>query len=232
MGKRISARYHLPEERFIPTGIPIHPVFAAGEEEKRRRREEKRKELEISEEPLILLFGGGEGLFDFPSLIHALDKLTLPFSLLVLTGRNTFLWETLQTLRSSLHHKLIPYGFLQNPQEILDIYLAGDLLITKAGGLTVSEALAVGLPMILHRPIPGQESRNTKYLLEKEAALYAPRADILLRTVEFLLREPGRRQELAERARALGKPDAALRIARHMLALYAKSRKPAQTSSR
>jgi len=230
IGRRIAARYRLPEERFVPTGIPIHPVFAAGEEERRRRREEKRRALGIGEEPLILLFGGGEGLFDFPSLIHALDKLTLPFSLLVLTGRNAFLWETLRTLRGSLRHKLFPYGFLEDPQEIFDIYLAGDLLISKAGGLTVSEALAVGLPMILHRPIPGQESRNTNYLLEKEAALYAPRPDILVRTVEFLLREPERRRELAERARSLGKPDAALGIARHMLTLYAESCRSTQTS--
>jgi len=85
---------------------------------------------------------------------------------------------------------------------------ASDVAITKPGGLTTSECLAVGLPMIVVSPIPGQEERNADFLLENGAALKACDAGALSYRVSLLLQEQGRIAELREKASRLGKPEA------------------------
>jgi processive 1,2-diacylglycerol beta-glucosyltransferase len=84
-----------------------------------------------------------------------------------------------------------------------------DLAITKPGGLTTSECLVVGLPMLVISPIPGQEERNADYLLENGAALKACDEGALTYRVNRLLSEPGLLDRLRTNAAALGKPDAA-----------------------
>jgi processive 1,2-diacylglycerol beta-glucosyltransferase len=86
---------------------------------------------------------------------------------------------------------------------------ASDLAITKPGGLTTSECLAIGLPMIVVSPIPGQEERNSDFLLENGAALKACDTGALAYRVTRLLDEPARLEALRRNAAQLGKPDAA-----------------------
>ena len=87
-----------------------------------------------------------------------------------------------------------------------------DLVVTKPGGLSTSECLAMGLPMVLNAPIPGQEERNADYLLEQGAALKACDAVTLEYRIRLLLAEPERLAAMRLRARALGKADAAARV--------------------
>jgi processive 1,2-diacylglycerol beta-glucosyltransferase len=89
-------------------------------------------------------------------------------------------------------------------------YAASDLVITKPGGLTTSECLAMGLPMIVISPIPGQEKRNANFLLENGAALKACDSGALNYRVSMLLNEPAHLEKLRIKAKQLGKPDAAL----------------------
>ena len=84
-----------------------------------------------------------------------------------------------------------------------------DLVITKPGGLTTSECLAMGLPMIVNSPIPGQEERNADYLLEQGAALKAYDDMSLAYRLELLLSRPEKLHSLRSAAIALGKPNAA-----------------------
>jgi processive 1,2-diacylglycerol beta-glucosyltransferase len=86
---------------------------------------------------------------------------------------------------------------------------ASDVVVTKPGGLTTSECLAMGLPMIVHAPIPGQEERNCDYLLEQGAALKAIDASALEWRVAELIGTPTRLATMAARAKALGRPAAA-----------------------
>lgn len=91
-----------------------------------------------------------------------------------------------------------------------------DLAVTKPGGLTVSECLAVGLPMVLIAPIPGQEERNADYLMEQGVAVKAHDAVALEYKIEHLLSHV----ELArmrENMRGLGRPDAARAVLDHVL---------------
>jgi processive 1,2-diacylglycerol beta-glucosyltransferase len=97
---------------------------------------------------------------------------------------------------------------------------ASDLTITKPEGLTTSECLAMGLPMIVILPIPGQEERNTDFLLENGAALKACNGGALNYRVSMLLNEPARLEELRIKAKQLGKPDAVRTILDTISAKY------------
>jgi hypothetical protein len=94
---------------------------------------------------------------------------------------------------------------------------AADLVMTKPGGLTTSEALACGAALVIVNPIPGQESRNNDFLLENGAAIKVNNVATLSYELTQLLREPERIAQLKGNARKLGKPGAAFRIARAAL---------------
>ena len=96
-----------------------------------------------------------------------------------------------------------------------------DLAITKPGGLTVSECLAMGLPMILYQPIPGQEERNADYLLEQGVALKAFDGVTLEYRVRHLLEHPEQLQAMRAKALALGRPAAALEVLAQVLGTQA-----------
>ena len=97
-----------------------------------------------------------------------------------------------------------------------------DLVITKPGGLTTSECLAMGVPMVVNAPIPGQEERNADYLLEQGAALKAVDLVSLEYRVRLLLAEPARLDQMRARASALGQPAAARRVLETVLGQLAR----------
>ncbi len=95
---------------------------------------------------------------------------------------------------------------------------AADLLVGKAGGLTVSEALAVGLPFIIHNPVPGQEIYNVDFLVNSGAGLWSRDEDDVVEKVRFLSTHPDRRAQMAQNAQLLGKPEAARTVCEQVLA--------------
>jgi processive 1,2-diacylglycerol beta-glucosyltransferase len=101
--------------------------------------------------------------------------------------------------------------------EMHELMMAADLVMTKPGGLTTSEALACGAAMIVVNPIPGQESRNSDFLLENGAAIKMNNLATLTYKLKGLLKEPERIRQLKQNARYLGKPDAAFQIAQAAL---------------
>src|SRR5512147_2604888 len=111
--------------------------------------------------------------------------------------------------------RLVPLGYTKVIERVM---AASDLAITKPGGLTTSECLAMGLPMIVVSPIPGQEERNADFLLENGAALKACDAGALAFRVASLLDDPNRLETLRKNALKLGKPDAARSVLDTVLA--------------
>src|SRR5512147_2814450 len=105
--------------------------------------------------------------------------------------------------------RLVPLGYTKVIERVM---AASDLAITKPGGLTTSECLAMGLPMIVVSPIPGQEERNADFLLEQGAALKAYDEAGLEFRVKALLHEPSRINEMRQHTLRLGKPNAAENI--------------------
>jgi len=201
VAQRMLAR-GLPAERIHVTGIPIMPAFAQPHD---RARCAKEFGLDPSK-PTFMLMGGGAGLGGLEEVAERLMGLDENLQLIALAGRNP---DTLAALQAvSQHHgqRLLPMGFTDRVAELM---AASDVAITKPGGLTTAECLAMGLPMIVHAPIPGQEERNCDYLLEHGAALKAVDAVALEYRVKKLLGDASYLATMRTQARALGQPHAA-----------------------
>ena len=100
-----------------------------------------------------------------------------------------------------------------------ELMTAADLYVGKPGGLTTSEALAKGLPMVVINPIPGQEERNSDHLLEQGAAIRCNNLPALAYKIDTLIDTPGKLAQMGENARAMGKPAAAFAVVDRLVAL-------------
>lgn len=185
------------------TGIPIMPVFS-----EQRSRRQCAEDLGIDPgKTTLLMMSGGVGLAGTEKLAERLLGLPGDFQIIALAGRNADMLAALQRLAERFPGRLKPMGFTTTIERAM---AASDLAVTKPGGLTVSECLAVGLPMIVVSPIPGQEERNADYLLENGAAMKACDEAGLLYRVQLLMNDAKRLQQMRDRCLALGKPKAAL----------------------
>jgi processive 1,2-diacylglycerol beta-glucosyltransferase len=184
------------------TGIPIMPVFGVPQS---RCKSATEFNLDPNRKTLLLM-AGGAGVGGIDQLAERLLRLDQDFQVVALAGRNQVLLSALQELAASYPRRLFPLGFTKVIERVM---AASDLAITKPGGLTTSECLAMGLPMIVVSPIPGQEERNADFLLENGAALKACDAGALAYRVASLLDDPNRLETLRKNSLRLGKPDAA-----------------------
>jgi len=159
--------------------------------------------------------GGGAGLGSLETVAARLLALPGDFQLIVLAGKNAAALAALQALAGQYPGRLLAQGFTSEVERLM---ACADLVITKPGGLTTSECLALGLPMIVNSPIPGQEERNADYLLEQGVALKAFDAVTLEYRVRLLLDHPEQLQAMRAKALALGRPRAALEVLAQVLA--------------
>ena len=150
----------------VATGIPIAAKFSAKPDAKAiRKNYGLRDDL-----PVLLVLSGGFGMGPVAEILTELDKSPKPFQTLVVTGRNEALRRELAA--QDRRHPTHVLGFSTNMHELMAV--AG-LILTKPGGLTTSEALALGKPLFILNPIPGQEAANSDFLLERGAAAKANR---------------------------------------------------------
>jgi processive 1,2-diacylglycerol beta-glucosyltransferase len=198
---RMMAR-GIPKESITVSGIPIMPQFS----EKHSRQECAAQFGLDHKKKTILMMSGGAGISGIEKLAVELLHLDDDFQLVVLAGRNETLLVTLKAIAAEYPGRLIPLGFTKVIERIM---AASDLAVTKPGGLTTSECLAMGLPMIVVSPIPGQEERNADFLLENGAALKACDGGALTWRVNRILKEPGLLEKLGQQAAISGKPHAA-----------------------
>lgn len=159
--------------------------------------------------PVALMVGGGEGMGPLGRTAVAIDKAKLPISLAIITGKNAKLRAKLEKRTWNVPAKI--YGFVREMPQYMH---AADLLITKAGPGTISEALIAGLPLILHSRMAGQEEGNVTYVVEHGAGVWAPQADMVVDTLRQWLENPGTLAKLSANSRRLGRPLASQSIAR------------------
>ena len=136
------------------------------------------------------------------------------FQLLVSSGRNTKLYNTLEQMTHPMNVTVKLYQFIPYVGKLMD---AADVLITKAGGLTVSEALVKHLPLIIFDPTPGQENRNAIYLMENGAALSAMSFTNLHFKLNQMIEDPELLKKMRANAQKIAKPDAARKILEDVL---------------
>jgi processive 1,2-diacylglycerol beta-glucosyltransferase len=183
------------------TGIPIMPAFSEALD-----RRACAAEFGLSpDRSTFMLMGGGAGMGQLATVAERLLALPGDFQLVVLAGKNAPALAELQALAHRHPGRVFPQGFTHQVERLM---ACADLIVTKPGGLTTSECMAMGLPMVVNAPIPGQEERNADYLLEQGVALKAMDAVTLEYRIQWLLAQPEKLAAMRERSRALGRGQA------------------------
>lgn len=159
--------------------------------------------------PVILMMGGGEGMGPLEEMAEALDDSGLRAALVVVTGRNRVLRARLEQRRWKMPAFI--YGFVHEMPAFMH---ASDILVTKAGPGTISEAFIAGLPMILYSKMPGQEDGNVTFVVESGAGVWAPEPAEVVAALRGWLERPEERWRAAHVCRTLARPQAAREIAR------------------
>ncbi len=197
----------VPASRIVQTGLPVERRFVdiAGESQ-----QDVRRRLGVDPHwPLVLLVGGSEGMGPVYHLSRKLASRQTPLQMAIIAGRNRELRERLSSTAWPLPVSV--QGFVDNMHEWMR---AADLLVTKAGPSTICEALVLGLPMVLCGALPGQERPNVDYVVESGAGVWSPTPERVVAEVSGLLTsDRARLREMSEQAKALGRPDAARRVA-------------------
>ena len=205
----ILADKGMEREKISVTGIPIVNAFAQPLE-----RKAAREKLGLrGDAPVVLCMGGGMGLGNMDVMVEAVVSMP-PVQVLAVAGRNTKLKKDIEALKVPRGSELRVFGFVDNIPEMM---AAADFAVSKSGGLSSSECLAIGLPMLVPNPIPGQEERNADFLAESGAAFKARGMGSFRHKLGRLLRDEALRAQMAQNAKRLGKPGAAKAIVQAML---------------
>ncbi|TIH30468.1 MGDG synthase family glycosyltransferase [Subtercola vilae] len=184
----------LPPDRVAAPGIPIA---------EQSNLESLRSD---SEPPKLLISAGATGGDYAVAVVRQTLHMRSPFTATVVCGRNDALRQRVEGLVASAGDRYRVLGFTAEMPQLL---AGSDLFIGKPGGLSASECMAAGLPMVLVNPIPGQEVRNGDYLMEQGAAVRCNTAATIGWKIDEVLREPGRLQQMQAAARRTGRPHAA-----------------------
>ena len=195
---RQMAKKGIPEEKILPFGIPIKDKFS-----KKIPKNTARDMLKIPDITTILIMMGSMGYGNIISTLKLIDAIEERFQILCVCGSNTKAKKEIDAI--SWKKPLYSFGFVDNVDVMMD---ASDLIITKPGGLTTSELLAKGLPAIITDPIPGQEKRNTEFLVNNGAAVMVTETFPIDEALYELFKYPWRLDMLESAVSHLGKPHA------------------------
>ena len=206
-GAAYLRHWGVPAENVTATGIPIHLVFSRPKD----RAECLRRQGLVGDRPVILQLAGGFGVGPIEKLFGGLLNVEVPLEIVVVAGRNESAKVQLEQTSIPDRHRVKILGFTDQIDELM---AAADIVLSKPGGLTTSEVLARGAAMAIINPIPGQESRNSDFLLENGAAIKINNVATLPLKLTQLLKDQSRLEALKRNARRLGKPQAAFDVAR------------------
>jgi len=200
----------IPRERVVVTGVPLRPEFARPMDAAAVRR---RLGVRV-DAPLVLVMAGSHGAVGrLPDVVRTLGRLPGPVQAIVVAGRDAALVERLQRLAAGTAIRVLGYA-----DDIRTLMAAADVLVTKAGGMTLAEAMAADLPMVLYGSLPGQEQRNERFAARAGIALAARSRGELARQLERALSEPAILEHLRDGIRRVRRPDATARIVDAVLA--------------
>ncbi len=198
------------------SGIPIDPVFMESKDPQAMRRKHGLDPDRFT----ILVSAGGFGVGPVGHMMQALSRISHPVQVVAVCGRNEALKAQLSDQVTNLRKRsTVLFNVLGFTTEMDELMTATDLFVGKPGGLTTSEVLAKGVPMVVINPIPGQEERNSDHLLEQGAALRCNNLPALSYKIESLIDSPQKLTSMAENARLMGKPDAAFLVVDRLAAL-------------
>lgn len=198
--------------RIRTTGIPIAPQFSTRKDGNACRAAHGLPQ----KMPVVLQLAGGFGTGSVARVHEALLAMPSPACIVAVAGRNAEAEAEMKRMPLPPQHRRVVLGFTT---EIDELMAAADLVVSKPGGLTSSECLARGVPMLIIEPIPGQETRNADYLVERGAALKANSLPVLTTKAAALLADAPRRAGLAAAASRIARPRAAWDVAVELVSL-------------
>ncbi|MHB8158159.1 MAG: MGDG synthase family glycosyltransferase [Desulfocucumaceae bacterium] len=201
------AGFGIPPQKIYATGIPIDPFFGAYVD---RKSVLGGLGLDYGR-TTILVMGGGLGLGPLAYSVRELGNIEHGCQLIVVTGKNTPVKEKIDRLAPGLKNPVRTLGYVGNVHQLM---ACSDLMVSKPGGLSCSEALACGLPTFLLGAVPGQEERNSSFLTSAGASVAVCGVRDLGGVVSECLRHPWRLKEMSDSAVRLGRPYSAIAAAR------------------
>jgi processive 1,2-diacylglycerol beta-glucosyltransferase len=202
------------DSRIRVTGIPIQPGIRVAKDQ-----DSLRQSYALSQEPIVTLIGSALNVKRVRQMVTEFQKSAMRGTLLVVAGRNDELLEAIADVESTPQLEIRKLGFVDY---LDDLVVASDLVITKSGGLIVSEILARHTPMVVIDPIPGQEHWNADYLVSVGAGVQVRLSEMVPMVVHNLLEDTERLAMLRQNAKAVARPDAAFTIADGILSTLAK----------
>lgn len=171
-------------QRIKITGIPVSPRF---EHPLNRQEILKRYNLR-SDQPIFMIMGGAYGVLDGARKVcRILADSEVPVQSLIVCGRDEKLYKSLDGIVAEAKNPILRFGYVRNVEELMTV---SDVIITKAGGLTVSEALTKHLPLLIYKPIPGQEEENAHFVQRMGAGRVVNTEEELEETLKHLLKTP------------------------------------------
>ena len=210
--------------RIIISGIPVHRKWTTPFDKEKTLRDWNLP----SDRPIVILTGGAHFTVGPIEQIARRILATSNAHLIVLTGANKRLMARLAHWQQ-VTKRMTLISFTDRLNELVGV---AKVVITKAGGLITSECIARGVPMVLTKPVPGQEAANAELLAREGIAVIAPTTNQVIAKVKTLLESNNLIQIMRQRARKLYKPATETIVSTIIEMLsYAPSEKPANTVS-
>lgn len=198
------AEQGIPSRKVSVTGIPVRAAFA-----KRWSRARERERLRLAKDrPVVLVMSGGMAVGSIAETAARILR-SGKLQVLAVAGRNEDADKALRALRVPRGSTLHPFGFVE---DMASLMAASDVFVGKSGGATTAECLAMGLPMVVCDPIPGQEERNCDFLLEAGAGVKAYGPASLSYKLDVLLSNPEHLRRMRSAALKAARPNAAAEI--------------------
>lgn len=192
-------RKGIPAEKVLPIGIPVREQFST-----RTDKSEARRKLGLADKPTVLVMSGSMGYGNIKKTIAEMDEFENDFQILCVCGSNKRVKAAIE--KCSWKKDIHIFGFVNNVYDMMD---AADVVVTKPGGLTTSEAFAKGVPIITVNPLPGQEDRNEDFLVNSGAAIMVNKRYGISEALYQVLNCPWRLKLMEESVSHIGKPNAA-----------------------
>ena len=193
------------EEIIYPFGIPIEQVFF-----EKKDKDLVLNELELNPNlPTILMMAGSFGVTNVFQIYEDIININRDFQVIVITGKNQKLYDEFNKIVGSSNK---PTKLIYFTNEVNKFMQAADMIITKPGGLTITEALASNIPMAIFDAIPGQEEENAEFLINHNMAIKLEKDKSCSNIIEELLINKEKLNNMKEACRSFDKNDSSKNI--------------------
>jgi UDP-N-acetylglucosamine 2-epimerase len=205
----------IPKEKIYATGIPLSNKFLL-----KYDKSQILQSFGLSpNKKTVLFFGGGEfglGKTQTFNIFKSFVECPENIQIVAISGKNQKMKESFENLVTDLG-KQDSVKILEFTDKVPQLMSISDLVVTKPGGLTTTESLASGLPIVVINPIPGQEEENAAYLEKNKVAIWIKKGDNIKKILNELFYNPDKMQEMKIRARLISKKNSTKDICKILL---------------